>query len=821
MMPVRAAPHPADSPGPLPAEAPEPTLRALAGVLLRHRLLIALSVLVALGLGVAYTVYARRVYEAVSVVRFEVERLDLPQLVQVPSTANLITTESEVLRGRAAAQAVIDSLGLRARLLRPRDGRRSELFSVLRVSPIADSGTLVFRPRADSVFVVSRPDVPGILGLARVGDTTTMAGARFVVTPAAVGVSELRVRIDLEEDAIDRFHAGLTVSRPTRDADLLAIRTRANDPVEAAGMANLLAHNIVAGRQAFRRGRTDIAATFLQEQADSLRRQLREAEDDLRAYRERAHVVDAPEQARSQVARLASLQAELAMIRAERDAFGTLLEQLRNDTSGNSVGGQAPSRRLMAFPSLLRNQSASVLLGELAEVETRRSELLIRRVPGDSDVQVLTGRIREIETQLQGIAESFLQSLSNQVASLEGEARRFATQLDAMPEKELQAARRQREARVLNDLWVLVQTRLKEAEITGAVADPTVRIVDRAAPPVRPVRPRPLVNLALALIAGTLVGIGAALTREHGDRSVRSRADALAAAGLPVLGAIPRVNHRGFASLPWRRHQSRDRLLSSGNAALSAPDNAVGPRRDRTAASLASLLVTGPTATAAHVESFNQLFANLALTHRQKPLKVVVFTSPLPAEGKTLSAINFALTGASRGLRMLLIDADLRCGVVNTVLGCRRTPGLAELLGGTAQVDEALRRIVVGENTALAVVPSGALPKAPGRILAIEKVHDVLAHLAPQFDFVVIDTPPVNLLADAALLGSAADGVILVVRAGHTQADDLRYAMEQLEATRAPVIGTLLNDVDLRHNARDDGAYRYLIDAERYNVGAD
>jgi succinoglycan biosynthesis transport protein ExoP len=820
MMPVRADPHPAESRSPLPVEAAEPSLRALGAVLRRHRLLIALSILVAVALGAAYTLYSRPVYEAVSVVRFEVERLDLPQLVQVPSTANLITTEIEVLRGRGAAEAVIDSLGLRARLVAPKRGRRSEFFSALRVSPAADSGTLVFRSRADSVVVVSRPDSPAVLALASVGDTTAVAGARFVVTPAALGAPELRLRIDVEEDAIERFHDGLRISRPTRDADLIAIRTRANDPEEAAAMANILAHNIIAGRQAFRRGRTDVAATFLQEQAGSLRQQLREAEDDLRAYREREHVVDAPQQSRSQVARLANLQGELAVIRAERDAFATLLEQLRADTSGNSLGGQAPSRRLMAFPSLLRNQSASVLLGELAEVETRRSELLIRRVPGDSDVQILTGRIREIETQLQGIAESFLQSLSNQVASLEGEARRFATQLDAMPEKELQAARREREARVLNDLWVLVQTRLKEAEITGAVADPTVRIVDRAAPPIRPVRPRPVVNLALSLMAGVLIGIGASLVREHGDRSVRSRADALAAAGLPVLGAIPRVNHRGVPMLPWRRHQSRERLLLSGNGALSAPDAAIGRKRDRTAASLSSLLVTGPTATAAHVESFNQLFANLALTHREQPLKVLVFTSPLPAEGKTLSAINFALTGASRGLRMLLIDADLRCGVVNTVLGCRRTPGLAELLSGTAQVDEALRRVVVGENTALVVVPSGALPKVPGRILAIEKVHDVLADLAPQFDFVVIDTPPVNLLADAALLGSAADGVILVVRAGHTRADDLRYAMEQLEATRAPVIGTLLNDVDLRHNARDDGAYRYLLEAERY-VGAD
>ena len=117
-------------------------------------------------------------------------------------------------------------------------------------------------------------------------------------------------------------------------------------------------------------------------------------------------------------------------------------------------------------------------------------------------------------------------------------------------------------------------------------------------------------------------------------------------------------------------------------------------------------------------------------------------------------------------------------------------------------------------------MPSGALPKVPGRVLTIERVQAVLGALAPKFDFVVIDTPPVNLLADAALLGSAADAVLLVVRAGHTQVDALRYAMDQLEAAGAPVLGTLLNDIDLRRQRRDDGSYRYLAEAGRYSVGA-
>lgn len=787
-------PYPVQRFAPAPVGAPEPTLRDLASAVLRHRLLLLVCMALAVGLGAAYTLRSQPMYQATSVVRFEVDRVDLPQLVQSVATLNLISTELEVLGGRSAAMAVIDSLGLRARLLAPRRGRRAELFAVLRVLPSAESGTLVFSDRGDDGFAIRRPDSARIIGSVRVGDTATVAGVLLALNPAARGLPELRLRIDLPDDAVGRLRSGLKVSRPARDADLISIRIRASDPAEAAATANLLASNVISGRQAFRKGRTAAATVFLQKQADTLRGQLRAAEDSLRAYREREHVVDAPEQARSQVARLAGLQANLAVIRADRDAFAKLIAQLRQEAAGQTAGGQSPLRRFMAFPSLLQNQSASVLLGALAQVETQRADMLIRRTPADVDVQALTGRVREIEAQLQGIAESFHQGLANQVAALEDEASRFGAQLDALPLKELQSARRERDARMLNELWVLVQTRLKESEITGSVGDPTVRLVDAAVPPLRPVSPSLRINLALSLVLGTMIGVMLSLARDYGDRSVRSRADAVAAAGLPVLGAIPRMSRRGLPAPPWR-------WLQPGKG-------------------IASLLVTQPGTPVAYVESFNQLFANLALAYRERPRRVVVFTSPLPGEGKTLSAINFALVGASQGLRMLLIDADLRCGVVSAVFGCARAPGFAELLAGTAHVADLLHPVSVGEQVSLMAMPSGMLPKVPGRVLNVERVHEVLGALAPQFDFVVIDTPPVNLLADAAVLASAADAVLLVVRAGHTRSDALRYAMNQLEAVGAPVFGTLLNDIDLRRNAGDDGSYRYLLEAGRYHVSA-
>ncbi|MBA3344279.1 MAG: hypothetical protein H0T44_03100, partial [Gemmatimonadales bacterium] len=467
---------------------PELTPGGLMTVLLRHRALVALCVVLTVaGVGV-YTLLATRVYEATSVLRFEREQVNLPQLVQQLSTENRISTEMQVLQGRSAAAAVIDSLGLRARLVSPRRVRVSDLFSVLRVAPDADTLTLSVRA-GDGSFGAGRADFPMNEVSGKIGDTVQIRGVTLGLTPAAQQISELRLKVVSLDAAVRRFESELKVSRPARDADLIAARVRSNDPVQAAAAANLLTQQLISGRHGFQLARTGSTVRFLKQQLDTLGVQLRLAEDGLRAYRERAGVVNADEEARTQVRRLAQIQADRGAVEAERQALALLVQQMRSDSAQALPGGQAPSRVLISFPTLFRNQAASELLGALAQVENERSALLVRRKPEDPDVQVLTGRVRELDAQLQSIAETYLQGLTNQVTALEQVGRGFGGALNALPRKEVRTARLEREVTVRQELYTLLQTRLKEAEITQAMEDPSVRVVDPAVVPERPVRP--------------------------------------------------------------------------------------------------------------------------------------------------------------------------------------------------------------------------------------------------------------------------------------------------------------------------------------------
>ena len=256
--------------------------------------------------------------------------------------------------------------------------------------------------------------------MARVGETVQIGGVTLALAPAARWEPELRLRVVSLDAAAQSFEAALKVSRPVRDADLIAIQVRASDPAQAAAAANLLAGHLIAGRQGVQRARTGSTVQYLKPQLDTIGGQLRRAENALRAYRERARVMDPTEEARVQVGRLAQIQAERAGLQAEAQALGQLLEQIRHDSPAAATGGAAPSRRLIAFPTLFRNEATAQLLEALAQVENERSALLVRRTPQDPDVQILSSRVHELDAQLQGIAETYLQGLTNQVAALEG-----------------------------------------------------------------------------------------------------------------------------------------------------------------------------------------------------------------------------------------------------------------------------------------------------------------------------------------------------------------------------------------------------------------
>jgi tyrosine-protein kinase Etk/Wzc len=172
--------------------------------------------------------------------------------------------------------------------------------------------------------------------------------------------------------------------------------------------------------------------------------------------------------------------------------------------------------------------------------------------------------------------------------------------------------------------------------------------------------------------------------------------------------------------------------------------------------------------------------------------------------------VNLGLSLAHRGIRVLLIDADARRGVLHSVFAGAREPGLSEVLKGVTGFESARRAASVGQRGTLDYLTTGKLSPSDEGLVASDAMRNLLARVREEYDVVIVDTPPVNIITDAAVLAAYADGVVLVVRAGVTAAPGLTYAVEQLRHVRADVLGVVLNDVDLRHDAVYDSTYKYF-----------
>jgi len=197
-------------------------------------------------------------------------------------------------------------------------------------------------------------------------------------------------------------------------------------------------------------------------------------------------------------------------------------------------------------------------------------------------------------------------------------------------------------------------------------------------------------------------------------------------------------------------------------------------------------------------EAYRAVRTSLLFSSPDNPPRTFLVTSSGPQEGKSTTAINLAITMALTGSRVLLVDADLRKPRLHKVFGGGNAFGLSNLIGGATEVGPALQAT---EVPTLMVMPSGPIPPNPSELLGSARMGKLLALLREKFDRVIIDTPPLIAVTDATVLAARADGVILVIKAGHTGRTIVRRGKKQLEDVQARIIGAVLNQVDVRKSA--------------------
>jgi capsular exopolysaccharide synthesis family protein len=278
---------------------------------------------------------------------------------------------------------------------------------------------------------------------------------------------------------------------------------------------------------------------------------------------------------------------------------------------------------------------------------------------------------------------------------------------------------------------------------------PAVQLEVVSGPNVTKVPPRRAVAIGVPAAIGLVVGLGLAWLLEVRDKTIRSEAQLRELEQAPILGMVP-----------------FDRRLREG------------PRGRRVAASSAGL------------EAFRQLRTNLEFIDVGSPVQILVVTSSVAEEGKTTTAINLASALAAASRRVLIVEADLRRPTLDDHFKVRGAAGLTDVIVGRGELEVAMQP--VGMN-GLMLLPSGKLPPNPSELVGSDAMVHLLERLRDRFDVVVVNTPPLLPVTDAAVLSAHADGVLVVVCAGKTTRQQLLLAMRALHAVGARVLGTVLN----------------------------
>ena len=335
-------------------------------------------------------------------------------------------------------------------------------------------------------------------------------------------------------------------------------------------------------------------------------------------------------------------------------------------------------------------------------------------------------------------------------------------------------------ARDLAEVWLrgMIAQVEKIESVDGKIPPVTVIPGDSARLPTAPSSPNAKLNLALGALIGLLLGVGYAVVRDRTDRHIRSAEGVEAATGVSVVGSLP-----------------LEPKLAKGPRLLPPPGT-MGQRGEWTALT----------------ETFRGLRTNLQYMSVDDPPRAIVVTSPLPGDGKSFTAANLAITIAASGQPMVLVDGDLRRPRIASLFGLPEGAGLSDVLAGRAEASEVLQPAHDTGN--LMVLGAGPVPPNPSEILGSERMRHLVQELSATA-LVIVDSPPLLPVTDAAVLSTRTDGALVVVNTGKTTYEVLENALDLLDKANGHPLGIVLNRVPTSGAGAAHYGYRYSGDYYR------
>ncbi|MDD5712039.1 MAG: polysaccharide biosynthesis tyrosine autokinase [Smithellaceae bacterium] len=552
---------------------------------------------------------------------------------------------------------------------------------------------------------------------------------------------------------------------PIRNTRLVDVSFEAKNPFLAAKIANTIARAYIDLSLETKLKGIQETVLWLDDQVAREKGKVAATEQALLRYKEQHGIItDFSTDVESITAqKLAALNAQVIDASAKRVEAETRYRQaselLKNPDTLDSV------------PAAMSSEIISEIKKLEVDAYRRMSELSDRYGARHPQIISIQHEIDSLEGRKTKEVRRIIDSLNNeyQVAlareqSLRGELNRQKAEALNLNQKAIDYSVLKREADTTKEMYDLLIKRFKETSVAEDIKMANIRIVDFAEIPKSPVKPKKAQNILLAVIVGLSLGVGLAFFIEYIDNTIKIPDDIKQhLPDVPYLGPVP--------------------AISSSNA--DNPDVERRPEDDL-------ITVASPKSTAS--ESYRGIRTGILFSSADTSPQLLLVTSAGPHEGKTITAANLAVTMAQAGSRVLVIDCDMRRPRLHKVFSENRDKGMSNILVGACNLEDAVMKTTIPN---IDIITSGPIPPNPSEILGSHRMTDFLSKARETYERIIIDSPPITAVTDAAVLSQYVDGVVLVIRSGETHREVIKNGIAQLRSVNAHILGAVLNGVEM------------------------
>ena len=586
--------------------------------------------------------------------------------------------------------------------------------------------------------------------------------------------------------AIDGYLDQVKVS-PIENTRIAKISVTTADPELSAHLANAHAQQFIRRGIELNAQASEEAGRFLSGKLADLKTQVEQSELALNNYRRDKGIIPG----------LISVNGKEDVVLERLNKISQDLQEahLKTISLGTEVA-LVKEGRTDALPEVMESPLIQKLKGDLDVLQVENAGMANQFKPNYPPMQELQAKIHGTQDALAQEVRNTVSNLHEQYQAAHEREETLSQELDKQKSFALglnDAAVRylilEREADTNRELYDSVLKRMKDMALLADVHASNVSIVDDAEPPRGPSSPNTRKDLFQAALVGLALALGLALLLERLDTTLKFPDEAQRYLGIPSLAVIPEFKFGGGVD-------------SYDGAKASSGSKALQTRSEQSSKHITDIVTLNGKHSVLS-EAYRMLRTALLLSRAGNPPKVTLVTSALPSEGKTTVAVNTAIVLAHTGAKVLLIDADLRKPRCHKVLSLKNHFGLTEMLTGAAN-EEAISATKI-EN--LFLLSSGRIPPSPSELLGSTRMREILDSLSKSYEYIVVDSPPVMVVADSMVLSTMADGVVLVTEGGKTPKQQARAALARLRQANARIFGFVLNKV--RIHKFDYSYYHY------------